>query len=343
MASVVGVRDVRLVEVPSRPPGRGEVRVRTVMSAQNPGTTVTRVTGQHARMRDDYSPARLPRLTFPFTIEGRQLGEVVEVGPGVENVKVGDQVVYGGPQQEEKTLRAGALRRLPEGRDPEQFLLDPSVAFRALKRSRLSLGDDIVILGQGFQGLGLTALASLAGANRVIVSDLYEKRLEVARRLGATHTVNPAETSLVEFVLEELRGEIDEGSPPLGRGAAAGADIVYDFAGAPEGLRDALNIVRFNGKIVIAAMYRRALEAVNLGADFHIRDLQIISSSPGGNPALWPWTDRRSSNYLWRLTVEGRLDLRPTITHRMRFTEIAKALELLEKRKDEAIQIILKF
>ncbi len=104
-------------------------------------------------------------------------------------------------------------------------------------KSNVKPGDVVVVLGPGPIGLLCAEMARLNGAGTLIVTGTAqdEARLEAARELGVTHTVNVQSTDLIEFVRT------------LGDGL--GADLVVDAAGSSAALKQALEIVRPGGQI----------------------------------------------------------------------------------------------
>ncbi|MFH1140448.1 MAG: zinc-binding dehydrogenase, partial [Chloroflexota bacterium] len=82
------------------------------------------------------------------------------------------------------------------------------------------LGKRVVILGQGAIGLAFTQWMAQQGARQVIVTDLLDYRLEAARRVGATHTINPTREQVTAAVAEITHGEL--------------ADVVVETVGRPE-------------------------------------------------------------------------------------------------------------
>ena len=112
------------------------------------------------------------------------------------------------------------------------------VAYNAVAvKSPIRPGDTVVVIGPGPIGLLCTEMARIAGARSLIVAGTKQdaSRLEVARVLGATHTVDVQSTSIVDF----LRG--------IGDGL--GAEVVIDAAGVSAALKTALEIVRPGGHI----------------------------------------------------------------------------------------------
>lgn len=103
----------------------------------------------------------------------------------------------------------------------------------------LSLGDSIVILGPGQQGLGCVVASSIAGASPIVVAGLARdaKRLEVAKALGATHTIFSDEAPL----FEQVKGIL---GPDL-------ADVVVDVTGSTKAQEAAVDLVRRGGTVVL--------------------------------------------------------------------------------------------
>ena len=103
----------------------------------------------------------------------------------------------------------------------------------------LTLGDSIVILGPGQQGLGCVLAASLTGANPIVVAGLERdaKRLEVARDLGATHTVFSDREPLADQIKKILGPEL--------------ADVVVDVTGSTAAQEVAVDLVRRGGTVVL--------------------------------------------------------------------------------------------
>jgi alcohol dehydrogenase/L-iditol 2-dehydrogenase len=113
-----------------------------------------------------------------------------------------------------------------------------AVAYNAMcVNTTVRPGDAVVVLGPGPIGLLCTRMAALSGANPLIVVGLTgdESRLEAARRLGATHTVN-GETEDVQAIVRGLT--------PLG------ADVVCDSSGASDTLEPALRLARPDGHVI---------------------------------------------------------------------------------------------
>jgi S-(hydroxymethyl)glutathione dehydrogenase/alcohol dehydrogenase len=86
-----------------------------------------------------------------------------------------------------------------------------------LNTPNVSAGDTVVIFGAGGVGLNAVSGAHIAGASRIVLIDIQAKRLDEARRFGATDIIDSTKTKPVEAVRDLLPG---------------GADHVFDFVGA---------------------------------------------------------------------------------------------------------------
>jgi alcohol dehydrogenase/L-iditol 2-dehydrogenase len=131
------------------------------------------------------------------------------------------------------------LHRIPDSLPFDlACLAEPhAVAYQAMcVNSTIRPGDSVVVLGPGPIGLLCARMAALSGADPLIVAGLTADapRLETARQLGATHTVNMQEQSLEEL-LRGLRPD--------------GADVVCDATGASRPLEDAIRLARPNGQV----------------------------------------------------------------------------------------------
>jgi L-iditol 2-dehydrogenase len=134
---------------------------------------------------------------------------------------------------------ARCLHRIPDSLPFDlACLAEPhAVSYQAMcVNSTIRPGDAVVILGPGPIGLLCTRMAALAGADPLIVAGLPADgpRLDAARQLGATHTVDMRAQNLDE-VVRDLRSD--------------GADVVCDATGASRPLEDAIRIARPNGQV----------------------------------------------------------------------------------------------
>ena len=122
-------------------------------------------------------------------------------------------------------------------------------------------GDNVLILGQGPMGLLVTAWVALTGAGQVIAADRYARRLETARQMGATTTLNASETDVAAAV-RELTGGI-------------GADVVIDAGNTPATFALALELAREKGRVVVLSFHTQPITIQDITRDFYHKELDI--------------------------------------------------------------------
>ena len=210
-------------------------------------------------------------VNVPVTLGHEFGGTVAAVGRDVRGVREGDRVVsetaavicgeclmcrtgrynlcpsrkgfgYGvdGAMAQYVRVPARCLHHVPDSLPFEiACLTEPHcVAYNAMcGNAAIQPGDSVLVLGPGPIGLLCARMAALSGAHPLIVAGLGAdgKRLETARALGATHTVNVQAVNLEEFVRDL---------------APLGVDVVCDASGASRPLDVALKLVRPDGVVV---------------------------------------------------------------------------------------------
>lgn len=194
------------------------------------------------------------------------------------------------------------LLRIPAGMDATSFIAGGCglvTSMHMIERGEVRLGQAVVILGAGPVGLASTVLARSSGAHPVIAIGAPALRLDVAKQMGATHTIDLAvpHAERVRQVREITNGH--------------GADVVLEGAGDPRAVSEALDLVRDGGRVVIAGQYtdhgdvslnphtqinRKHVEIRGCwGSDyshFH-RALQFLAARGGSIP----WTQAISAKY----------------------------------------------
>lgn len=213
-----------------------------------------------------------------FILGHEVAGTVVAVAKDVTNLKVGDRVALepGYPCGKCKLCRTGhynictsvrffadpptngALQeyvshpadmcfKLPENVSTlEGALVEPlAVGLYATEMGGVQLGDSIIILGSGCIGLVTLLSAKARGASKIVVVDLFEKRLAVAKRLGATDVINAKKEDVAERIKEIFDGH--------------GADIVFETAGSVSTIQQAPFYARRGGVITLVGMCGQAV------------------------------------------------------------------------------------
>lgn len=288
---------------------------------------------------------------LPIILGHEIAGVVAEVGDGVEDFEVGDRVVVhyviscgrcrycamgkenlcehyamigkdvDGGFAEYIAVPARNLVRLPEDLPYEQGAIlgcAVSTPLHALRRADLKAGETIVIYGVGGLGVHAVQLASrVFGAGLVVAVDVAEYKLELARRLGADVVINPLHEEPAERVREETEGRM--------------ADVVLDLVGHRETIMKGIECVGKGGRMTLVGI---GPEDITLSPYKTIigREMTIIGVNDHLKSELYQLVD---------LVASGRLDLSTSITHKLPLEEANRALEMLEKKLDNPIRIVL--
>jgi len=118
----------------------------------------------------------------------------------------------------------------------ELCLVEPlTVGFHAIRRGRVGAEDTVAVIGCGGIGLGAVAASGFRGA-RTIAVDLDDRKLDIARRAGATDTINTQRESLHDSLSELTKGH--------------GPDVIIEAVGLPSTFRAAVEEVAFTGRVV---------------------------------------------------------------------------------------------
>jgi threonine dehydrogenase-like Zn-dependent dehydrogenase len=254
--------------------------------------------------------------TDPFPrFPGHEVSGVVErVGDEVATLVPGQPVaVWTTERGFAEFLAVKAEYCLPaDGLPLELALAEPvACAVNAVELARVSLGDDVVLIGAGFMGNLIQKLVAMRGPRHVIVADTRAEALARAERMGATRTVDVSAESLKDVVATLTDG---------------GVDISFEVTGVQAPLLVLHEITRQNGKIVIVGFHQGGTREIPLNdwnwnayeiVNAHFRDLATIMRGMGIG---------------MRLLTSGRLDLSDLVTHRYSLAELGDAFAAAHER-----------
>ncbi len=168
-------------------------------------------------------------------------------------------------------------------------------------------GSTVFVLGCGPIGCFAVGVARAAGASLVVASDLNATRLELARRMGAHVTLNPATDDVVARVRELTGGD--------------GADLVCEMSGHPAGHAQAFAAARLGGRVNLLGTPSRTTE-VDFARDVIFKGLTLYGVT--GRKMYGTWLA------MLRLLRAGQLDPSPVITHRFPLEAIADAIAVIK-------------
>jgi len=323
-------------------PGPGEVLLEAEYSALSPGT--------------EYDLLANKIVPLPQGIGYAMVARVIQVGPGVSGFNVGDPVVTTGEHAQYLVMKARNVTPAPVDVELEQaaFFNLIHTGLYALRRSQLQLGEPVVVMGQGFVGAITAQLAKLAGGLPVIVTDLDDGRIEIAKKVGLHYAINVGKNP----------GELVEVVNSLNRG---GVPVVFEATGARQPLAQALEIASERGRILmISAVHGQSLPDID--ELLMLKGVSLIGTYVNSKPfALhrsdltidaWPpriadhlaryvnsdiWTSDEDIRVALNLIKYGSLNVAPLISHRFSYEDIPHAYELVWKRDRSLVGGVVKW
>jgi L-iditol 2-dehydrogenase len=322
------------VEMPTAGPGELLIKTRVALTCGTDVKTFRR--GHH--------------LVQPPTLFGHEFaGDVAQVGQGVTRFVEGMRVVAAnsapcngcffclrGKQNlcEDIIFNWGAfaeyvrvpariveinVHQIPAHLDYQQAALLEPLACVVLgnEAACVSAGDTVVIAGGGGPiGLMHLQLARHNGATSVVVVDLKDSRLALARQLGATHVINPAQEDPVAVVKELTEGR--------------GADVVIETAGSPEVWQMSVDLVRKGGTVVMFGGCPAGTEVSLDTGRLHYGELTV--------KGVFHHTPQTVAKALGLLS-DGVIDSGALINRRVPLEDTQKALEMV--MTGEAIKVAI--
>ncbi|MFE7445009.1 S-(hydroxymethyl)mycothiol dehydrogenase [Streptomyces chartreusis] len=177
----------------------------------------------------------------------------------------------------------------------------------AINTGNVGRGDSVAVIGCGGVGAAAIAGSNLAGAAKVIAVDIDDRKLDTARKLGATHTVNSKATDAVEAI-RELTGGF-------------GADVVIEAVGRPETYKQAFYARDLAGTVVLVGVPTPEMKL----------ELPLLDVFGRGGALKSSWygdcLPSRDFPMLIDLYLQGRLDLDAFVTETIALDDVEKAFE----------------
>jgi len=284
-------------------------------------------TDLHIYRWDDWSKATIP---VPMVIGHEFVGHIVEVGSNVGGFKEGDLV------SGEGHIVCGKCRNCLAGRRHlcihtsgvgvnrsgafAEYLVIPAtnvwLADKGIDLDVIScfdplgnavhtalsfdlVGEDVLITGAGPIGMMAVGVAKQAGARYVVITDVVEERLKLAKKMGATKTVNMKHES-IEVAMRDL-------------GMKEGFDIGLEMSGNAKAFNDMIDVMEHGGKIALLGIQ---------GKEVHVDWNKVIFNSLTikgiyGREMYETW-------YKMTSMIQSGLDIGPIITHHYHYTDFEK-------------------
>ena len=191
--------------------------------------------------------------------------------------------------------------------------------FHALRVSELQPGDSIAIFGLGGVGMHAVAWAKVFGASKIIGIDIVDFKLRLAKEMGADEVINASKEDPVEAIKSVTDGY--------------GVDIAMDCAGGEKPIRWAIESVTRETRYASGVVVSVALPPpILIEKPFELREGSLRKS---GNHT------RDDLRRVIELVRAGRIDLSKTVTHKLPFKDLNKGLELLDKKKENVVRVVI--
>ncbi len=327
--------DIRLEKWPLPRVGPGEMLLKTLACGLCGGETM----GWYKKSQ-------------PKVLGHEPVGEVVELGTGVTDFRIGDRVFVNhhvgrvnshlsrrgyftrDPFYTQTKLDPGGVcdfyrvtaqhlamdaHKLPDAITTEAAVtIEPwSCVLSGLKVCNIQPGDTVAVVGAGFMGQGFVHMAPLFGAGKVVALDFSEWRLGKARSFGATHTINPKAENAVEAMRALNNGRL--------------ADVVIVIAPFPQAWQQAMALVEVGGCLHLGAPLPPNTDWVQDGHKAYFDQITVTSRYSSDH------TDTYS--YI-RLLEAGRINAGAAISHRFDIADAATAFKLLVEA-EESLKIVI--
>ncbi len=210
--------------------------------------------------------------------------------------------------------------KIPEGLSEEEatFIEPVGCCAKALRECNVQVGDCVTVIGAGTTGLIHVALSKIFGADKVIVSDLIDFRLNAARKMGANAIINPKNENPIDRVRSETDGR--------------GADIVVVTAPTIEAYKTGITLCRRGGKLSVFAPTDPGRKLQISPNELFFSEIQIIPSYS---------TSHLETRLAFQLIQSKKIDTRNLVTHRFRLTETAEAFRVARESSESLKTVIL--
>jgi threonine dehydrogenase-like Zn-dependent dehydrogenase len=213
------------------------------------------------------------------------------------------------------------LAKIPDGLTDEQVVLLSDIAstgFGGAESGEVRIGDAVVVFAQGPIGLCATAGAKLMGASLVIGVDGDDRRLAMARRMGADVVLDYRSTDVVAEVMR----------------MTGGVDVAIEALGTQGTFESALRCLRPGGTLSSLGVYSGKLQVPYQAIAAGLGDYRIVTTlCPGGKERM-----RR----LMSMVQSARFDPTPLITHTFALDDIADAYRLFGDRGDGVLKVAVR-
>lgn len=221
-----------------------------------------------------------------------------------------------GAYAEYAIMPAYGLVELPDNVSFAQgALCEPlGVALGTLEKAGAKYGDTCLIMGAGSIGLCMLAAAKALGLKDIVVVATTDKRLKLAREMGAVRTIASKEENVME-VMQKLRPE--------------GTDVVIDATGIEECIQQSLKLAKRGGTVALAGYGRGKIMNIRID-DIHICNLRVVGA--GNN-----WNQHKKAV---TMMADGSVNIEKFVTNKIKLEDYRKGFDLARTRPEGFVKAV---
>ena len=281
------------------------------------------------------------KLGQPLPLGYCNVGDVIAVGKGVTEFRIGDRVASNGPHAEYVLVPVNLAAKVPDGVSDEEaaFTVIGSIALQGIRLLNPLFGETVVVIGLGLIGL-ITAELLQANGFRVIAFDMDVEKVRLAQEKGVT-AINIGSGSDPVAVVQELTSQI-------------GCDgvIITASNSSDEIMHQAAEMSRKRGRIILVGVVGLKLRR----DDLYKKELSFqvsCSYGPGRYDEAYEqrgqdyplayvrWTEKRNFEAVLQAIAKGQLDVKSLITERVKLADYLQIYG--DMRKSGSIASILEY
>ena len=279
----------------------GKVKVKTAFSTLSCGTEKANITAD-----PNVAPVGAGKVVFPRQLGYSSSGIVEAVGEGVTSVNIGDRVVMHWSTHSKYNVLTE--ERIVKIEDDNISMQEAAIAFittfpmAAIRKTRLELGESVLVMGLGLLGQLAIKLARIAGAVPIVAVDPVEERREEALRNGADFAFDPFEEGFADNVKKVTSG---------------GANVCVEVTGVGSGLDGALDCMAKFGRVALLGCTRSSDFTIDYYRKVHGPGITLIGAHTMARPDVeshggW-FTHRDDIKAVLKMIAGKRLDIKEMI------------------------------
>lgn len=291
----------------------------------------------------------------PWIIGHEVAGEVIEMGEDVDGYKVGDRLAVAPPVYcgmchfckrglyylcenikeiaqhwpggftefmiiPPEALKLGNVNIIPEELSFEEAAISepPSSCINAQENAQVTMRETVAIMGAGPVGCFHLQIARARGASKIIIMDILEKRLKLARRFSPDLIINNSREGYIKEVMEATNN--------------LGPDVVVVACPSAQAQMDSLKIARKGGRVIFFGGLPHGKSQASLDTNLiHYKALRVL-----GSTTFSPEHNKKAL----RLIFEGKIQAKKYITHTFPLEDFKEAIRVIGK--GEALKVVLK-